>query len=191
MPFRGFLVAARNNSRFLVALLFFGLLFAFEAECLAQDSAPSEYQIKAAFLFNFAKFIDWPPETYVTPTSPIIIGVLGDNVFGNNLERTLSNKTINNRPLEYKEFHSLLEATNCQILFICPSEKGKFPKIMEALHGTSILTVSETDQFISAGGMVNFFIDANKIRFEINDVAAKKAGLKISSKLMSLSAHPH
>ena len=190
MPFRGFLVAVRNNT-FLAALLLFGLMFTFEAECLAQDSAPSEYQIKAAFLFNFAKFVDWPPETYATPASPIVIGVLGDNVFGNNLERTISGKTINNRPLLYKVCHSMLEATNCQILFICPSEKGKFPKIMEGLHGASILTVSETDQFISAGGMVNFFIDANKIRFEINDEAAKKAGLKISSKLMSLSGHPH
>ena len=181
----------RRTLTAILALLFLALAAAVIPECAAQDAAPSEYQIKAAFLFNFAKFIQWPPEVFATTNSPLVIGVLGQNVFGDNLERTINNKTINNRPLECKQFRSVIEATNCQILFISASEKDRFPKIMDALRGTSVLTVSETDQFIEAGGMINFVIEANKIHFQINDEAAKKSGLTISSKLLSLAVHPH
>lgn len=161
------------------------------SRCAAQDTTPSEYQIKAAFLFNFAKFVAWPPEAFAATNAPLVIGVLGENVFGDNLERTISNKTINNRPLLCKEFRSVADVTNCQILFISASEKGKFTKILDALRGTSVLTVSESDQFIEAGGMINFVIESNKIRFQINDDAAKKSGLSISSKLLSLAIHTH
>jgi hypothetical protein len=187
---------SKNNfaSKNLIALLaafFFALVFSAAPVCTAQDTQPTEYQIKAAFLFNFAKFVEWPAEAFATTNSPLVIGVLGQNVFGDNLERTISNKTINNRPLLCKEFRSVTEATNCQILFISASEAARFPKIVDALHGTSVLTVSESDQFIEAGGMINFVIEANKIRFQINAEAAKKSGLSISSKLLSLAVHPH
>lgn len=170
-------------------IILFGLILIFGFRVPAQDAAPTEYQIKAAFLYNFAKFVEWPPEAFATPTSPIVIGVLGENVFGNNLQQTLNSKVLNNRPLQFKEFHSVSEATNCQILFISTSEKARFQKIMEGLRGRSVLTVSETPEFIGAGGMINFMLEANKIRFQINDEAAKKAGLKISSKLLSLAIH--
>jgi len=174
-----------------VCVLLFSLLLSCGLRSAAQEAAPSEYQIKSAFLYNFAKFVEWPVSAFATPTSPIVVGVLGNNVFGDNLEKTLSNKVLNNRPLEYKKFESVMEATNCQILFISSSEKGKLPKIFEALRGTSVLTVSETPEFIEAGGMINFTLEANKIRFQINDETAKKARLKISSKLLSLAVHPH
>jgi len=182
--------AVRKTLTAILALLFLALAAAVIPECAAQDAAPSEYQIKAAFLFNFAKFVQWPPEAFATTNSPLIIGVLGENVFGDNLEKTINHKVINERPLQFKEFHSVGEATNCHILFISTSEKAKFSKIIQGLQGTSVLTVSETGEFIDAGGMINFVLEANKIRFEINDEAAKKAGLKISSKLLSLARHP-
>ena len=182
--------AVRKTLTAILALLFLALAAAVIPECAAQDAAPSEYQIKAAFLFNFAKFVQWPPEAFATTNSPLIIGVLGENVFGDNLEKTINHKVINERPLQFKEFHSVAEATNCHILFISTSEKAKFSKIIQGLQGTSVLTVSETGEFIDAGGMINFVLEANKIRFEINDEAAKKAGLKISSKLLSLARHP-
>lgn len=181
---------ARKALTAILALLFLALVSAVVSRCAARDAAPSEYQIKAAFLFNFAKFVVWPPEAFATTNSPLVIGVLGQNVFGDSLERTINNKTINSRPLQCKQFYSVTEATNCQILFISASEKGRFPKIMDALRGSNVLTVSETDQFIEAGGMINFMIEANKIRFQINDEAAKKSGLTISSKLLSLAVHP-
>lgn len=149
--------------------------------------APSIYQLKAAFLYNFAKFIDWPPEKFPDDKAPFIIGILGDNPFGADLERTVADKKINNRPITIVSFHTAAEATNCCILFISTSEKKSLPEIMAQLRGTSVLTVGETEQFIEAGGMVNFVQVASKIRFQINDEAAKAARLKISSKLLSLA----
>ena len=168
-----------------VAVLFLFLIF--HLRSLAQQPAP-EYQIKAAFLFNFAKFVDWPPEVFTDTNSPIVIGVLGKNVFGDYLKETIRDKSVRSRSFELKQFTSAIQATNCQILFISPELKENLPKIIAGLHNASILTVSETDQFIKAGGMVNFVIEDNKIRFQINDSAARKARLRISSKLLSLAA---
>ena len=156
----------------------------------AQESQPTEYQIKAAFLFNFAKFVEWPPAAFAEATSPMVIGVLGENPFRDDLERTIQGKTINNRPLVIKEFRSPAEATNCHVLFISTSEKQRLPEILKSLHGTSVLTVGETDRFIETGGMINFVAEGNKIRFQINEVAAKSAGLKTSSKLLNLASRP-
>jgi YfiR/HmsC-like len=154
----------------------------------AQDSAPTEYQIKAAFLFNFAKFIDWPAAAFDGPTSPMVFGILGDNPFHEDLTRTLQNKSIADHPLVIREYRSAAQATNCHILFISPSEKKRLPEILKTLSGCSVLTVSETDHFTESGGMINFFIQGSKIRLQINNAAASKAGLKISSKLLSLAA---
>ncbi len=186
---RGRIVAGTRPS-IKTLLLCFSLIFALEFTGFAQASPPSEYQIKAAFLFHFAQFVEWPPQAFDSPQSPIVIGVLGKNVFGDDLERTIHNKTVNHHPFQYEEIHSVKEATHCQILFISASEKSRLPKILKDLRGTNILTVSETDQFIQDGGIINFVIEDDEIHFQINDDAAKKAGLKISSKLLSLAVHP-
>jgi len=172
-------------------ILFVGLLFGLAFKGSAQNPPPTEYQIKAAFLYNFAKFVEWPAQAFPGPTSPMVVGVLGENAFGDNLERAIRDKTVNNHPFQFKQFHSVTEATNCQILFISASEKSRLPRILAGLRGTSVLTVSETDQFIKAGGMINFVIEDNRVHFQINDQAAKQAGLKISSKLLSLATHNH
>ena len=154
----------------------------------AQESAPTEYQLKAAFLLNFAKFVEWPPAAFAEATSPIVLGVLGNNPFGDVLERTVQDKAINSRSVLVKPFRSSVESTNCQILFISTSEKARLPEILASLRGASVLTVGEMDGFTEAGGIINFVRQGNKIRFQINESAAKKAGLKISSKLLSLAA---
>jgi len=156
----------------------------------AQSPRPSEYQLKAAFLYNFAKFIDWPPEVSGDDKASFVIGVLGDNPFGNNLEQIVSGKKINGRPIVVQALQSASAASHCQILFISSSEKNRFTEILQNLRGTAVLTVSDTDQFIESGGMVNFVPEATKIRFEINNEAAKAARLKISSKLLSLAITP-
>jgi len=113
-----------------------------------QESQPSEYGLKAAFLFNFAKYVEWPPEGFADKTSPLVIGVLGQNPFGNDLDQTVRSKTINGRSLQIKEIpHSVTEATNCHILFICTSEKKRLPEILSGLRGAHVLTVGETDRF--------------------------------------------
>ena len=170
----------------LCRMVLFGLFISLSFKSSAQEQ-PSEYQVKAAFLYNFAKFVEWPAEVFADTNSPIVLGILGKNVFGNELEKTIRDRRVNNRLFQFKNFTSATEATNCQILFISPSEKDNFAKIINTLKNTSVLTVSEADGFIKAGGVINFVFENDKIRFQINDEAAKKARLKISSKLLSLA----
>jgi len=163
-----------------------GLLLA--AHCgRAQVPQLSEYQIKAAFLYNFGRFVDWPPETFADGKSPFIFGLLGDNPFGNTLNEAFSGKTLNGHPVVVQLFHNLPDAMHCQILFISNSEKRRLADIIQSLHAASVLTVGENDHFTDAGGMINFITIDNKVRFQINDRAAKAARLKISSKLLGLA----
>lgn len=169
------------------AILLLGCLFAFGFPAQAQETAPTEYQIKAACLYNFIKFVEWPTQAYAGATSPTVIGVLGENVFGDDLEKAIHDKVVNHHPLQFKHFDSVKEVTNCQVLFISASEKKRFPEILEALRGKSILTVSESDHFLRDGGMINFVIVDLKVRFQINNEPARKAGLIISSDLLNLA----
>lgn len=153
----------------------------------AQETVPSEYQLKAAFLFHFAKFVEWPANAFPALNAPLIIGVFGDNPFAGDLERIIKTKSINGHPLELRRVNAPASWKNCHVLFIAPSEKKRVDEILKSVRGYSILTVSETDHFLQSGGMINFLIQDNKVRFEINNVAAKKAELKISSKLLSLA----
>lgn len=93
----------------------------------AQESPPTEYQIKAAFLFNFAKFVEWPPAAFPAGTSPIVIGILGENPFHDDLARMVRSKTVDGRTLEVKTLHSLADAANCHMLFISTSESARLP----------------------------------------------------------------
>ena len=168
-----------------IIVLSFSLVFTIGFKCYAQ---PTEYQIKAAFIYNFARFVDWPTQAFADSTSPMTIGLLGKNVFGDNLQQAISDKTIKGHPLQFRQFDSISDATNCQVLFISSSEKSHFSKILDRLQGACVLTISEeTDSFIGDGGMINLVIVDDKVRFEINNDAAKKAGLTISSKLLSLA----
>jgi hypothetical protein len=159
------------------------------ASAARAQTQPSEYQIKAAFIFNFAKFVEWPTNALPEASSPIVIGVLGENPFGDNLEKTMRNKTVEDHPLLIKHFQSASDASKCHVLFISDSEKEKLPGILKALDGSSVLTVGEMDGFSEKGGMIGFVIEGTKIRFRINNDTATKAGLKISSKLLSLGLH--
>ncbi len=153
----------------------------------AQTPQPTEYQIKAAFLFNFAKFVRWPPSAFTDPKASMVIGILGANPFHDDLAQMVRNKTVDDHPLVVKEIHASSDATNCHILFISSSEKARLAEVLKDLKGTSVLTVSEMDHFTESGGMINFVVQEAKIRFEINNEAAAGAGLKISSKLLVLA----
>jgi hypothetical protein len=179
----------KNRALVKTVILLFSLIFFFIGfKCEAQ-SPPSEYQIKAAFIYNFARFIEWPTQAFADTTSPMVIGVLGENVFGDSLKQSIENKSIKGHPLQFKQFGSVEEATNCHVLFISASEKSRYSKILTQFKGTSVLTVSEADSFISDGGMINLVIVEDKVRFQINNDAAKKSGLIISSKLLSLAVN--
>lgn len=167
-----------------------GLLISGAGRAHAQESQPSEYQLKAAFLYNFAKFVEWPAAALPQNDSPFVIGILGENPFNDDLKKTVAGKKILDHPITVVPLPSVAAATNCHILFISTSEKDRLPEIFQALSQTSVLTVGEMERFTQAGGIINFTREGNKIRFEISDDAAKRAGLKISSKLLSLAVRP-
>ena len=155
-----------------------------------QDSPPgqpTEYELKAAFLYNFAKFVEWPAGAFANESSPLAIGIIGANPFGETLERTVRNKSIGGHPLVVRPSVAPEEWKHCQILFVSSSEGRRLWEILEDLRGAPVLTVGESGHFIDNGGMIDFVIEGQKIRFEINRHAASAAGLKISSKLLSLA----
>ena len=153
----------------------------------AQTAASKEYQIKAAFLFNFAQFVDWPPDTFTNASAPLCIGVLGDDPFGNILDTTINGEKIDGHPLVIRRFHRLEEVQDCQVLFISRSETRRMRQILDALKGRSVLTIGEVDGFCKAGGIIRFVTEQNKIRFRINPETAKNSSLTVSSKLLRLA----
>lgn len=151
---------------------------------LARGAAPSEYQLKAVFLFNFAEFIEWPPGAFDDAQAPLVIGVLGEDPFGAMLDETVRDESVGQRKLVVQRYRRAEEITRCHILFISQSETGRLEPILTLLRGRNILTVCDTPGYALRGVMIRFVTDKNKIRLRINLEAARAAGLVISSKLL-------
>jgi YfiR/HmsC-like len=162
------------------------LSFCWPVGSRAQTPVSKEYQIKAAFLFNFAQFVEWPPQTYTNADQPFIIGVLGEDPFGPALDQTVQDETIHTRKLIVRRSQRPEDLHDCQLVFICKSEKSHVADILPKFAGRRILTVSELPGFASSGGMINFYLDGSKVRFEINPTSAQRSELRISSQLLSL-----
>jgi hypothetical protein len=154
---------------------------------VAQTAATAEHELKVAFLFHFAQFVEWPEETLKDANSPLTYCTIGGDPFHGALDASLSGKTIGARPFRVLHFKQPQEIQGCQVLFIGAEEKKLLPAILAGVKGNSILTVGESEHFVEDGGMIGFLLEENKIRFEINLEAAKKAKLKISSKLLALA----
>lgn len=178
-----FLMMARRR-RMLLALLLGGLCGAGVAP--AQDSGSKEYQVKAAFLYNFAQFVKWPPGAFSSPSAPLCIGVLGDDPFDGALEDTIRGEAIEGHKLVVMRSHSLDDLRDCQMIFVARSEQGDIARILAACEARAVLTVSEIDRFAQDGGDIDFYLASGKIRFDINPAAARHQGLKISSQLLAL-----
>ncbi|MFA7005495.1 MAG: YfiR family protein [Verrucomicrobiia bacterium] len=163
-------------------------IFAFGAlETRAATPAAKEYEVKAAFLLNFAQYVEWPPAAFPTPDAPIIIGILGDDPFGKALDQTVRGETIKNRPIAVHRSRQIESLKHCHLLFISKSERGRLANIFARLAGRYCLTVGETDRFARSGGIINFRLQGANVRFEINLDAARRNGLTISSKLLRLA----
>jgi len=146
----------------------------------AQSFSSREYEIKAAYLYNFIKYVDWPSGDTIS------IGVLGNDPFGTALA-PLNGKIVKGRRLLIKHLDSAREAQQCQIIFVSSSEKQRLQEIFESLRSARVLTVGETQGFADGGGIINFIEENNKVRFEINAEAARRTGLNISSELLKLA----
>ena len=145
-----------------------------------------EYQLKAAFLFNFAQFVKWPPGAFLTADAPFDIGILGDDPFGPALEETVQGATIDNHRMTVVRAQKIEELKDCQMIFVSRSEEGHMGEILTQLDSRPILTVSEIDSFAQDGGDIDFYLSDGKVRFEINPQSAQRCGLRISSQLLSL-----
>lgn len=150
-------------------------------------AAPSEYEIKAAFLYNFANFVEWPGKVAADSNGTLVIGVYGDDPFGDALDQTVAGKTINGRRIEIKRFRSVRDLKPCHILYISASEDGHTGRILDAIADWHVLTVGETDGFARGGGIIGFVVEDKKVKFEISTDNAKRAGIRVSSKLLKLA----
>ncbi len=147
----------------------------------------TEYQVKAAFLYNFAKFVEWPSDAPGDDHNSIVLGIVGEDSFRDLLEHTVQGKTVNGRRLVVRRPKNASDARACQIVFIGASEKKRLRPLLDSLKGAGVLTVGESEGFAQLGGIINFTLEDNRVHFEINVDAADRAGLKISSKLLSLA----
>jgi hypothetical protein len=168
-----------------VALLITSLLSC--GSLIAQSDGLTEDQIKAGFLFNFTKFVEWPPNAFPNASAPIVIAIVGDNPFGETLSATAAGKTVGGRAVVVKQFKDGQDLRACTILFISSSEKRQLAHIFESLKGSSVLTVSEIPGFARSGGMIAFLVEENKVRLEIDLDAALEARLKVSAKLIGVA----
>lgn len=176
------------GARRIMAAVCLALAFTFAPARAASSTPPAgataEYRVKAAFLFNFAQFVQWPAQAFPDEQSPLVIGVWGENPFGDYLEQLTAGEKIGERAILVKLLGKVEEAQECQIVFIARSETAQMDRVLAQLNGRSVLTVSDAESFNRRGGMIRFVTEGGKIRFRINVNAAKTAGLVISSKLL-------
>lgn len=167
------------------------LPLAYPTPIRAQVSASVEYQVKAAFLLNFAKFIEWPADAFESEKTPITVCVFGYDPFGNALDELIKGKSINNRELLARRVSHLPDLKTCELLFVSEKEEKRLPEILIGLKGTSTLVVGEGEDFAERGGGVQFILEANRLRFAVNLDAIQRAHLTVSSKLLALAKIVH
>jgi YfiR/HmsC-like len=181
------------SRRLAISILVIGMTLNWASPAGAQTgdaSDSSEYLIKAGFIYNFAKFVEWPSASFSQPDAPIVIGILGTDPFGNVLDRIVADKKIGSRGFvvrRYKWGKDLKDLRDCQILFVSASEKAHSDEIVEFVKWLPILTIGETPGFAERGGVIRFTLEDNRVRFEVNVDAAHKANLNISSRLLTLA----
>ncbi|HEY1921453.1 MAG TPA: YfiR family protein [Tepidisphaeraceae bacterium] len=151
------------------------------------DAGGKVYEIKAAFIYNFAQFTQWPDSAFTSGDSPFVLAFIGDSELGPALQQVLQGKSIAGHPIVLKHLDSASQISGCHLLFIPDSEESHLDDIFNAVGNQPILTVGETTKFMQAGGIIRFFIADGRIRFEIDPDAADKATLRLSSRLMSLA----
>jgi len=146
-----------------------------------------ESEVKAAFLLNFTRFVDWPPTAFESADSPLTICILGDDPFGATLDQLVEGEVANGRKLAVDRIRRIPPAGKCQVLFVGKSEK-EVPAVIADL-GPGVLTVSERDRFLNEGGVIAFVVEAGHVRFDISQRAAMKASLSLNARLLRVARH--
>jgi hypothetical protein len=152
-----------------------------------QSQTKSEYALKAVFLYNFCRFIEWPKSEFASPTDPIIIAVIGEDPFGPLLEEAVRRETVRGHPIKIERLRKPESIGHCHLLFISQSEVGRMDAILAAVTGKSVVTVGETDAFLDQGGMIALTAERNRIGLHINPLLLRAANLDVSSKLLRVA----
>jgi hypothetical protein len=176
------LIHARGFGLLCIVLLVLGV-----APAARSQSAADEYEVKAAFLFHFAQFIDWPSGTLDVGNNSLNLCILDDEPRRQELQHTIEGKVVGGRVLHVRPINQPQEFQDCNIIFLSRDASRRQAAIVRNLHGIPVLTVGETTNFLSDGGMIRFHLEDGKVRFDINLGAADSAHLKISSRLLLLA----
>jgi hypothetical protein len=200
-PLRLYRIPAGRSIAVLIAASVLLCLFITPNAYPESSAQYKEYEVKAAFMYNFLKFVNWPKEKMDQDANTIIIGIVGDDPFGSAAD-IFNGKTIEDRQVVVKRFegaHQLKDMSEndknkraeqlrkCHLLFVCASEQKSFQDIINIVSTYGVLTVGDSENFIESGGIVNFFLEDNKIRFDINLDSAEKSGLEMRSQLLRLA----
>jgi hypothetical protein len=152
-----------------------------------QEDSASEYELKAAMLYNLTHFVEWPPSAYSDPQAPTVLCVLGRDPFGEFLKALEQKQDANGRPVSIRRLKKENEIRDCHVLYISTAERKSMAQILSRLKGSSVLTVGEMSQFAAQGGIIQFTLEDKQLRFQINLDAASRMTLKISSRLLVLA----
>ena len=176
--------AARTAGALLLACLASAFFYG-SAE--GQSEQPSEYQLKAAFLFNFTKFVEWPDSSFEDPQAPIVLGIIGDDPFGDNLARIIAGQKVQGRSLVIRKERWGDDLRRCHVLFVSASEHEHSARILGSVQSANVLTVSDVEGFAEAGGVIEFVTQEKRVRFIVNLDAATQSKLRLSAKLLALA----
>lgn len=168
-------------------LLALGIALLLLAPGPSSAQTTSEYQVKAAYIYNFAKFVEWPAQDFASPTAPIRLCLLNDQSFESDLNQIVKGKKISGRPITVAPVQNGEQSRGCHILFINSSHNSEAQRIIEVLRNTSVLTVGESPGFVEEGGIINFVLQDDHVHFQVNHRAADQGGLHISSRLLSVA----
>jgi len=177
----------KYSIRIFLACLILPAVTASTTPARAQGKPPLEYQIKAAFLFNFTRFIHWPASAYASADAPFVIGIVGDNPFGNYLNDLVIGEQADGHSIIIRHYPDGVDISGCQLLFINTSSPAKLKALLSSAVQQNTLTVSDVNNFINLGGMVRFFKEDNRIKMEVKLAAVKAAQLEISAKLLQVA----
>jgi hypothetical protein len=173
-----------RTAGWLVAASLAGLLVCSVASA---QSDLSEYQVKAAFLFNFTKFVEWPDGSFEDPQAPIVLGIIGDDPFGDDLGRIIAGQKVQGRSLVIRRERWGDDLRRCHVLFVSASEHEHSSRILGSVQSAGILTVSDMEGFAKAGGVIEFVTEENRVRFIVNLDSANQSKLRVSAKLLALA----
>ncbi len=157
------------------------------ASSAAVDRAISEYEVKAAYVYNFAKFVDWPSTAFSAPNAPICVGVIGADDFAALLEKVVKDKLIQEHPIQVRLLKWPADLGACNIVYVGATEQKRFRQICESVQNSPVLTITEAEDKSQVKGIMNLFMESGKVQFEVNIEGAEKARLRISSKLLRLA----